>query len=99
MAKSSKIRKSARGKDCTVRIPGVCNFNPETTIHAHKNGGGMGMKENDIFGARCCSACHDVIDGRNSKSAYERVQILKMFYEGIFRTQQQLLDEGLIECE
>ncbi|MBC7213069.1 MAG: DUF1364 family protein, partial [Pseudomonas sp.] len=28
---SKKVRESARGQDCTVRIPGICNFNPETT--------------------------------------------------------------------
>ena len=32
---SKKIRNSARGQDCALRIPGVCNFNPETTVLAH----------------------------------------------------------------
>ncbi len=42
----SKLRKSVRGWDCTVRINGVCNFNPDTTVLAHLNGAGMGMKKN-----------------------------------------------------
>lgn len=29
------LRKAARGRECQVRIPGVCNGNPETTILAH----------------------------------------------------------------
>ena len=69
-----------------------------TTVHAHKNGGGMAMKNNDILGARSCSSCHDAIDGRLG-TEYSREQLLVMFYEGIFRTQLQLIDEGLIEVK
>ncbi len=29
------LRKAARGRECQVRIPGVCNGNPETTVLAH----------------------------------------------------------------
>ncbi len=32
---SKKVRDSARGQDCTVRIPGTCNFDPATTVLAH----------------------------------------------------------------
>jgi len=38
MSKKSKIRASAKGEDCQVRVEGVCNFNPETTILAHLGG-------------------------------------------------------------
>ena len=92
----SKIRKSARGEDCQVRLPGICNFNPETTIFAHKGGAGMGIKSADILGAYCCSACHDVIDGR-IKSHYPKTTIENAFYEGIFRTQLILIEKGLIK--
>ena len=68
--KSSKIRQSAKGEDCQVRIYGACNGNPETTVFAHLGGGGMGMKSNDIHGAYCCSGCLDVVDGR-VKSEYD----------------------------
>lgn len=64
MIRSTKIRKSARGEACTIRIPGVCNHNPETTVFAHRPGGGMGLKGHDLFGAYACSACHDAMDGR-----------------------------------
>lgn len=50
-----------------VRIPGVCNGNPETTVLAHiriGNVAGIGQKPPDICGVWACSACHDVIDGR-----------------------------------
>lgn len=63
---SKKVRESARGQDCTVRIPGTCNFNPETTVLAHLPCGqkGMGMKGFDTVAVYACSACHDVLDGR-----------------------------------
>lgn len=94
--KQSKITKSARGEECQVRIPGVCNFNSETTIFAHLNGGGMGFKQNDIHGAYCCSNCHDVVDLR-VKSDYTLNEITIWFYEAVVRTQIILLEKGLIK--
>lgn len=62
------IRKAARGQDCTMRIPGVCNWNPETTVLCHSNelsdGKGMGLKAPDTEAAFACCNCHDVLDGR-----------------------------------
>lgn len=29
------LRKAARGQMCTVRIPGYCNHDPETSVLAH----------------------------------------------------------------
>jgi hypothetical protein len=55
----------------------------------------MGMKESDLLGARCCSSCHDAVDGR-IKTEFSSDEIKIMFYEGIYRTQKQLLVEGLI---
>ena len=92
----SKIRKSAKDQPCEVRIPGICNFNPETTIHAHLGGAGMGRKHNDIFGARCCSSCHDAVDGRRN-TVFSNDELTLMFHEGMVRTQQHLIDEGLIK--
>lgn len=92
----SKIRKSARGEDCTVRIPDVCNFNPETVILAHLNGGGAGMKHHDIHASYCCSSCHDAIDGR-MKTEYTHNELKQMHYEGMVRTQMILIKKGLIK--
>lgn len=96
MAKS-KIRQSAKGEECQVRYPGVCNFNDETTIFAHLNGGGMGLKHPDLFGAYCCSDCHNLADGKTEYGNYIKSVTDCYFYEGIFRTQQILLDKGLIK--
>jgi hypothetical protein len=94
----SKLRASARGQECLVRIPGVCNRNPETVVLAHLNGGGMGMKTHDIHGSYCCSSCHDMLDGRVSRSSHEYTgpELKLMHYEGIKRTQDYWLSIGMV---
>lgn len=63
LVRSSKITLSANGQDCTLRLPGICNFNPETTVFAHIGTiRGMGIKCSDIMGVYGCSSCHDEID-------------------------------------
>lgn len=90
-----KLRESARGQECQVRIPGICNFNPETTVLAHLNGGGMGMKQDDHHAAFCCSACHDAIDGRvKTDMSYSELKLAHL--EGVIRTQKIWMDEGLM---
>ena len=96
MAKT--LRESARGKECLVRIPGVCNGNPDTVVLAHIGGAGMGIKSHDIHGAFCCSSCHDQLDGR-VKSVYGRPQLLLMHFEGIKRTQDYWLSTGHISTK
>ena len=92
----SKYRKAARGRDCQVRIPGVCNGNPETTVLAHLGGAGMGRKHHDLHGAWCCSSCHDVLDGR-AKCSYPVDLIRLWHFEGVQRTQDALIDEGVLK--
>jgi len=94
----SKITKSAKGKACMVRIPNVCNFDAETTVFAHRNGGGMGCKAPDFIGAYACSACHDAVDGR-MKTEFTLAERNTMLFEGIFRTQELLYKQGLITTE
>ena len=99
------LRQYARGKPCQMRIPGVCNHNPETTVLCHLGGGGMGTKQPDILGAWGCSDCHDVVDGRRPlpkdsipyQEFYERAYILACHSDGVKRTQQELLKTGLGE--
>ena len=60
---SKKYRAAAKDQPCTMRLP-CCNGNRETTVLAHANGGGMGMKSDDHDAADMCSSCHDFYDGR-----------------------------------
>ena len=100
---ASKYTKSARGQECQVRIPGVCNGNPETVVLAHLNGGGMGMKRSDIHGAYACSACHDAIDGRtlplphDSRVPWSRHDLQLFHLEGVIRTQEIMIKEGILK--
>ena len=92
--KQTNLTKSARGKECQVRIPGVCNFDSETVVLAHLNGAGMGLKHADIHGAYACSECHRVLVGGNK--GFTKQMILLFHLEGMVRTQKIMLSEGLI---
>jgi hypothetical protein len=100
--KMTPIRKSAKGEECTVRLPWVCNYNPETTVLAHSNaladGKGMGLKAPDTQAAYCCSACHDVVDGRAPRPAALNYELMMAcFTEGIAQTQRILKRKGLMK--
>lgn len=88
------LRKSARGEDCDVRLPGICNHDPETSVWAHLPGGGMGMKRPDLIGCVACSACHDEIDRRTRilEADFARLSHL----EGIVRRQEILIRSGVL---
>jgi hypothetical protein len=95
--RQTKLTKAARGRECQVRMPGVCNSNPETTILAHYRMAGtcgVGIKPNDLQGAWACSACHDACDGRTR--VVDRETARQCHAEGVMRTQAQLLREGLV---
>jgi hypothetical protein len=49
---SKKLRDSARGQDCALRLPG-CRHNPEYTVLCHLPVGmrGVGMKSPDLLRA------------------------------------------------
>lgn len=81
-------RKSAKGQDCDVRVPGFCNFDPSTTVLAHfRLSGycGAGLKPDDDMAAHACSRCHDAIDGR-IKTPFTRNELRLMHAEGVMRT-------------
>ena len=94
----SKIRKSARGQQCQIRLVGICNHNSETVVLAHYRMAGtcgMGMKPSDIQAAYACSRCHDASDGR-LKTDLSPDEIQTAFAEGVMRTQQILIKQGLL---
>jgi len=95
----TNLRKSARGRDCQIRIPGICNFNPETSVLAHYRLAGtcgVGMKPDDRQGAIGCSCCHDAVDGR-LKTGYSNEELRLFHAEGVFRTHQIWIKEGLMK--
>ena len=96
----SKIRKSAEGMACQVRLP-VCNHDPATVVLCHYRmpGDGMGRKPSDTRAAYACHACHNEIDMRTWSSGKNRLEIKLAFAEGVFRTQDIMLENGLIEVK
>ena len=93
--RKNQLRQEARDKPCQIRIPGVCNGNPETTVLCHLNSGGMGMKaDNFACGAWGCSSCHDAVDGRVIVEGTPWGLIMVYHLEGVTRTQLELLNMG-----
>jgi hypothetical protein len=86
--RQTKLTKAARGRDCQVRVPGVCNGNPETTVLAHYRLAGTSWS---------CSACHDYVDGRgSSRRGADREESRLLHAEGVMRTQDILIREGKV---
>ena len=95
--KSNKLRQSAKGQDCLVRIPGICNHDSETVVLAHVgSNSGTGMKCSDIEAAYCCSSCHTIIDG-GARSDFTRTELSLWAKEGAERTRKMWLDNGWLK--
>lgn len=87
---SKKIRASARGEDCSLRVSPNCG-NVETTVFAHFNSQfrGTGLKSPDLFGCYACAACHTMLD--SSQVDYEDQQrshqetLMKLYIKGLIK--------------
>lgn len=97
----SKIRESARGQECQVRIPGVCSHDPAKTIWSHYSGQaggkGVGRKSIDEAGAYACTACDSVYDGQSKRPAgMSRQDVDLAWADGHIRSLVILKQKGLI---
>ncbi len=95
--RSQTLRDSARGQDCTLEIPDVCNHNPETVVLAHvqTEGGAMGMKAADDFSACfACNDCHDLIDGRAPNHYVDDLEWYTL--RAIMRTHRVWFNDGTL---
>jgi hypothetical protein len=92
-ASQKPLTKLARGRECEIRLVGICNGDPRTTVPCHFRmlglSGGSYIPD-AIFVAHGCSACHAYVD--THKDAETQLD----FAKAVFRTQQYLLDEGKI---
>lgn len=88
--KSKKIRESARGECCALRVSPQCGHDDETVILAHLNSNyrGMGFKSPEIFSVYSCHQCHLMLD--SSQVDYQNQ--LRANQE----TQIKLIEKGLI---
>jgi hypothetical protein len=89
----------ARGRECQIRLAGICNRNPETTVLAHYRIAGLcgvGIKPPAIIGAWACSNCHDACDRRTHLELdYDFVRAAHA--QGVLRTQYALVKEGVLK--
>ena len=92
------LRNASRGATCTLRIPGVCNGNPETVVGCHVSipgfSAGMAQKNDDLFLIDGCSDCHACFDSR-AKFAAAPVDWLDVL-RALMESQQRRLNAGLI---
>ena len=65
------LREAAKGKQCTLRWPGVCNHDPATVVlcHIRMPGDGIGTKPPDTCAFLGCHECHALADGRMPRPA------------------------------
>jgi len=99
MTRQTKLTKAARGRECQIRLEGICNGNSETTVLAHYRMAGtcgVGFKPNDLQGAWACSSCHDACDSRGN--ALSREEVRQRHAEGVMRTQAILIKEGKVSA-
>jgi hypothetical protein len=93
--KTTKARQEAKGRECTIRVPGYCPNNPETVVLCHyrlSGTSGIGMKPHDAQAAFGDDVCHAIVDGR-MKTEFSQTEIRLMHAEGVFRTQAILRSE------
>ena len=98
--RNKKILAHAKGQQCQINLPGVCNNNPETVvachISEHEFGKGTGVKSDDCCIAYCCNSCHDHIDGR-VKSIFDRDFIESQLHKAHTRTMRILFRDGVVK--
>jgi len=98
MSKQTKITRAARGRDCQVRLPG-CPNDTETTVLAHYRLAGtcgMGIKPNNLQAAWADDFCHSCIDGRIKHPDMGREEMRLYHAEGVMRTNDMLIREGVV---
>lgn len=101
MNKLTRIQAAARGEMCTIRIPGICNHDPATTVLCHvrrKWNCGVALKPADTHAFFGCSACHAVHDGQRI-SNFSRQDLTNMALDAVLRTHDRLAEKGLIEVK
>jgi hypothetical protein len=91
MNKGGGARDWARGKPCTLRLPG-CDGGGETSVLAHirrAQTAGVGTKPPDLCAVIACHSCHDVLDGRKPCPSWSPEDVL----DGLLRTLVQVSED------
>lgn len=103
-SRSTPVRVSARGQDCTLQFPG-CRNDRETVVLAHLRmfgGGGVGMKPSDLEGVYACAWCHDRADGRVNwirTEAGQHFDYWESIARALVRTHRALHAAGIVKIK
>lgn len=97
--RSKKLTRFAKGRDCTLRIPHVCSFDPEKTMMVHPPiaNGGMSTKASDLECAIGCHDCHNRV-ARLIRDV-EWVEVLDCWIRGSAETRALLVEAGIVEVK
>lgn len=98
--RSEKLRQSANGEACLVRLHG-CPSDPAMTIWSHYRGGaggkGGGIKATDIAGAYACTYCDAVYDGQRPRpDGMTKDEVDLAWLQGHIRSLVRAQQKGLI---
>lgn len=98
---SQAVIDSARGAPCSARFPGICNYDPATTVWCHLNGArygkGMGMKAHDVLGFAGCSSCHEYYDrGHATHPVLSNDQLLESVLGAVCESYVRLIVAGIV---
>ena len=99
--RQNKYTKAAKGQECQIRIPHVCNNDPETVVLAHLDDLQFqaGHKSLDIHGAFSCYACHNAVAGLSGSTHSHTTEELKLMHlQAVIRTQMIFVQMGLINA-
>ena len=97
MVVGDKYTRSAKGRMCQVRVPGVCRPDPTTTVLAHLNGAGMAMKHSSIHGAYACHECHAWLDHGWTRTALGTRAVRDLVHlQAVIRTQEIMIKDGVL---
>lgn len=92
--KSKKYRDAAKGQPCTLRLS-CCNHNTETTVLAHANGAGMGMKADDYNACDACSECHAALDGE--RGSFLKRAAIETYMDAMVKTMVNRIERGILK--
>jgi len=101
---STKWTQASEGQPCTLEIPGVCNYNNETTVPCHLPSEikGTGYKSDDISIVDGCKACHAAIDGSWTEATggqYNAEDKLYFMLRALQRTLRNRHERGIFVIE
>lgn len=101
MIRSRKVLDTAKGAECAVQFPGICQGGTETTVWCHLNsvafGKGMGVKAHDILGFHGCLYCHAYTDhGHYTHPVMSDADYWRYILEAVCKTIVRVVETGVM---